>query len=295
MCSSTLAPPATSTLRLRVAGAPALGRRRYGSGLADALSTPAGLHPRPWLARLGRALERDSFAVHYQPIVSLADGRPSHHEALVRLADDPSGALIMPARFLPAAERYGLIRDIDRLVLERVLRMLAARDDGMRVAINLSTLSVTDPAMLTHVARRLDRHGVDPSRLLIEITETAAICDMDRARAFCRGVSELGCQIALDDFGTGFGSLQYLRHLPFDYLKIDGSFIHALLRSRTDRLVVRALVDLARGMGARTIAEYVTDRATLEMLRRLGVDCAQGYELGRPMPPGALDRLQYTF
>lgn len=295
MSSTTLAPPATSTLRLRIASAPPHRRRRYGSGPADALSTPAGLHPRPWLARLGRALEQDLFAVHYQPIVSLADGRPSHHEALVRLADDPSGALIMPARFLPAAERYGLIRDIDRLVLEHVLMMLAACHDGPRVAINFSTLSVTDPAMLTHVAHRLDHHGVDPSRLLIEITETAAISDMDRARAFCRGVTKLGCQVALDDFGTGFGSLQYLRHLPFDYLKIDGSFIHALMRSHTDRLVVRALVDLARGMNARTIAEYVTDRATLELLRRLGVDCAQGYELGRPMPLDALDHLQYTF
>jgi EAL domain-containing protein (putative c-di-GMP-specific phosphodiesterase class I) len=288
MCSSTLAPPATSTLRLRFAGAPAHGRRRYRSGLADAISTPAGLHPRPWLARLGRALEHDLFEVHYQPIVSLADGRPTHHEALVRLADDPSGALIMPARFLPAAERYGLIRDIDRLVLERVLTMLGARDDGPCVAINFSTVSVTDPAMLTHVARRLDHHGVDPSRLLIEITETAAISDMDRARAFCQGVTTMGCQVALDDFGTGFGSLQHLRHLPFDYLKIDGSFIHALMRSRRDQLVVRALADLARGMGARTIAEYVADRATLEMLRRLGVDCAQGYELGRPAPLKAL-------
>jgi EAL domain-containing protein (putative c-di-GMP-specific phosphodiesterase class I) len=293
MLTSTLDPPTTSSLSLRFASAQAPRRRRYGGGLAGALSTPAGLHPRPWLARLGRALERELFEVHYQPIVSLADGRPSHHEALVRLADDPSGSLIMPARFLPAAERYGLIRDIDRLVLERVLTMLAARDEGSRVAINFSTLSVTDPAMLTHVARRLDRHGVDPSRLLIEITETAAISDMDRARAFCQGVKALGCQIALDDFGTGFGSLQYLRHLPFDYLKIDGSFIHALMRSHRDRLVVRALVELARGMGARTIAEYVTDRATLELLRRLGVDCAQGYELGRPVPLKALDRLQY--
>lgn len=284
MRSSTLTCSATSSLSLRPAYAPAHARRRYGGELADALSSSAGLRPRPWLARLRRALEQDLFAVHYQPIISLADGRPSHYEALVRLADEPSGALVMPARFLPAAERCGLVRDIDRLVLQRVLTMLRRHPHGPRVAVNLSTLSLTDPAMLAHLARSLHRRPLDPSRLLIEITETAAISDMGRARAFCQGVSALGCEIALDDFGTGYGSLQYLRHLPFDYLKIDGSFIHSLMRSLTDQLLVRALVGLARGMGARTIAECVTDRATLSLLRGLGVDYAQGYQLGRPAP-----------
>ena len=119
---------------------------------------------------------------------------------------------------------------------------------------------------------------------MIEITETAAISDMDRARAFCRGVSSLGCAVALDDFGAGFGSFQYLKHLPFDYLKIDGEFIRGLPHSPKDQLVVQALAGLARGMGVQTIAEYVTDRATLELLRRYGVDYAQGFELGRPHP-----------
>ena len=151
-----------------------------------------------------------------------------------------------PARFLPAAERYGLIRDIDRLVLARVVRLLGGREGrsdgqgGARVAVNLSGLSVTDGTMLAHIERCLDRHGVDPSRLVIEITETAAISDMDRARAFCRGVSSLGCAVALDDFGAGFGSFQYLKHLPFDYLKIDGGFIRGLPHSPKDQLVVGA-------------------------------------------------------
>ena len=237
--------------------------------------------------------------MHYQPIVSLADGRSTHYEALVRLADEgPAGRLIAPGQFLPAAERYGLIREIDRLVLAHVAALLGARHgrnvpprtgagagvDGVRVAINLSALSVTDPTMLAHIARCLDRHDVDPRRLVIEITETAAISDMDRARAFCRDISALGCEVALDDFGAGFGSFQYLTRLPFDYLKIDGSFIRSLPRSPKDQLVVQALVGLAQGMGVRTIAEYVTDRATLELLRRYGVDYAQGFELGRPHP-----------
>ena len=129
----------------------------------------AGLHRRPWLARLRCALQEDLFAVHYQPIVSLTDGRAAHYEALVRLADEPSGGLVAPGRFLPAAERYGLIRDIDRLVLARVVRLLGGREGrsdgqaGARVAVNLSALSVTDGTMLAHIERCLDRHGVDPS------------------------------------------------------------------------------------------------------------------------------------
>jgi len=257
---------------------------RYGGGLAESFSSPAGLHRRPWLARLRRALKEDLFAVHYQPIVSLADGRPAHYEALVRLADEPSGPLVAPGRFLPAAERYGLVRDIDRLVLARVAALLGSRPDGPRVAINLSALSVTDPAMLTHVERCLCDQGADPGRLVIEITETAAISDMSRARSFCQGLAALGCEVALDDFGAGYGSFHYLTQLPFDYLKIDGSFVRGLTGSRNDQLVVQALVGLAQGMGVRTIAEYVTDRPTLTLLRRYGVDYAQGYELGRPHP-----------
>ena len=145
MRSSTPAREPTARLILRTPerDCPA---HRYGRGLAEGFSSPAGLQRRPWLARLRRALEEDLFAVHYQPIVSLADGRPAHYEALVRLADEgPSGPVIAPGRFLPAAERYGLIRDIDRLVLERVVRLLGAGDGGAHVAVNMSALSVTDP------------------------------------------------------------------------------------------------------------------------------------------------------
>jgi EAL domain-containing protein (putative c-di-GMP-specific phosphodiesterase class I) len=290
MLSCTLTYDATPRLVLRTPEPPAR-TRRYGHALTEGFSSPAGLHRRPWLARLRRALDEDLFAVHYQPIVSLADGRPSHYEALVRLADEPSGPLVAPGRFLPAAERYGLIRDVDRLVLARVATLLGARTgradahaQASRIAVNLSALSVTDPTMLAHIERCLDRHNVDPSRLVIEITETAAISDMDRAQSFCRGASALGCAIALDDFGAGFGSFQYLKQLPFDYLKIDGGFIRALPRSPKDQLVVQALAGIAQGMGARTIAEYVTDRPTLELLRDYGVDYAQGFEVGRPHP-----------
>jgi EAL domain-containing protein (putative c-di-GMP-specific phosphodiesterase class I) len=285
MLSSTLA-YATPRLFLGPTPTPPA-HNRYAGSLAGGLSSPAGLHRRPWLGRLRRALDEDLFVVHYQPIVSLGDGRPAHYEALVRLADEDgsSGPLVAPGRFLPAAERYGLVREIDRRVLDHVAALLGGRpESGPCVAINLSALSVTDPTMLAHIARSLDRHGVDPARLIVEITETAAISDMERASAFCAGVQSLGCAVALDDFGAGFGSFQYLTRLPFDYLKLDGSFIRDLPRSLKDQLVVQALVGLARGMGVRTIAEYVTDRATLELLRRYGVDYAQGFEVGRPHP-----------
>ena len=151
--------------------------------------SPAGLHGGPWPARLRRALAHERFELHYQPIVALRDGRVSHYEALLRLADDPAGALLAPGAFLPAAERYGLIREIDRMVLARVARLLGPRSgDGgdVTIAINVSALSVTDPSdARASSPRTLARHEVDPERLAIEITETAAISDMERARAFC--------------------------------------------------------------------------------------------------------------
>jgi EAL domain-containing protein (putative c-di-GMP-specific phosphodiesterase class I) len=257
------------------------------SSTGGGLSSPAGLHRRPWLARLRRALREQLFVLHYQPIMSLRDGTVSHYEALVRLADDPGGQLVAPGRFLPAAERYGLIREIDRMVLGQVTELLAGEhgQHGVRIAINCSSLSITDGGMLAEIEARLALARADPAQLVIEVTETAAISDMARAQAFCAGVQALGCAVALDDFGAGFGSFQYLKHLPFEYLKIDGDFIRGLPDSPKDQLVVKALVELARGMGDKqTIAEYVGDAATVELLRDLGVDYAQGFEVGRPHP-----------
>jgi len=255
------------------------------AALAEEFCSPAGLHKRPWLERLRRALADDRFVLHFQPIVSLEDGTISHHEALLRLADDPDG-LIAPGRFLPAAERYGLIREIDRMVLERVAALLGLEGPsrGTSIAMNLSALSVTDPVMLSELERCLRRYDVEPCQLVIEVTETAAISDMRSASEFCAGVLALGCGLALDDFGAGFGSFQYLKHLPFSHLKIDGDFIRRLPVSRTDQLVVRALAGVVRGMGRRTIAEFVGDQTTMEMLRSYGVDYAQGFEVGRPSP-----------
>jgi EAL domain-containing protein (putative c-di-GMP-specific phosphodiesterase class I) len=293
MRSSTIARAAPRMLVQAPPTAPAVRGRRVlaATAVSTSRSTPAGMHRRPWLARLRRALAEDRFALHFQPIVALCDLRVSHHEALVRLADEPDGRLVAPARFLPAAERYGLIRELDRRVLERVIALLgdpdaapppAAGESPARIAVNLSALSVADPGMLGYLERRLALYGVEPARLIVEVTETASITDMPRARAFCAGVQELGCAVALDDFGTGLGSLQYLKHLPFRYLKIDGEFVRGLADSRSDQLLVKALADVVRGMGGETIAEFVSDPSLLPLLAQFGVDYAQGYALGAP-------------
>jgi EAL domain-containing protein (putative c-di-GMP-specific phosphodiesterase class I) len=283
MLTSTIA-YATPRFLLQDPALPA--HNRYRGRLAGGFCSPAGLHRRPWLERLRRALAEDLLVLHYQPIVSLRDGRVSHYEALLRLADEPGGRLVAPGRFLPAAERYGLIRDIDRMVLGKVAALLGG-DHGehdVSVTVNLSALSITDGGMLAHIERCLAQHRADPTQLVIEITETAAISDMERAKAFCAGVQALGCEVALDDFGAGFGSFQYLKHLPFTYLKIDGDFIRGLPASPNDQLVVKALVGVVRGMGRRTIAEFVGDEPTMRLLRDYGVDYAQGFEVGRPHP-----------
>jgi EAL domain-containing protein (putative c-di-GMP-specific phosphodiesterase class I) len=297
MLTSTIA-AATPRVLLRARNLPVHNRYRglsHAQSQPGGLSSPAGLHRRPWLKRLRRALAEDLFVLHHQPIVSLEDGRVSHYEALLRLADEPAGRLVAPGRFLPAAERYGLIRDIDRMVLGKVAALLGERASprargrrGVSIAMNVSALSVTDGDMLADIERQLAGSGADPSRLVIEVTETASISDMGRAKAFCAGVQALGAAIALDDFGAGFGSFQYLKHLPFTYLKIDGEFIRSLPSSRTDQLVVKALVGLVRGMGRRTIAEFVGDQPTMNMLRGFGVDYAQGFHVGAPQAALAL-------
>ncbi len=238
-------------------------------------------------ARLRRALQHDLFVLHFQPIVSLSDGRVVRHEALLRLADGGDGRLVAPGEFLPAAERHGLIGEIDRWVLRQVISLLAGHDGAPLaggVAANISALSVCDPSLAGELEGMFERFGVEPSMLVLEITETAAIPDIGRARSFCAAALELGCEIALDDFGVGYGGLHLLRELPFSYLKIDGEFIRRLPTSRADRLIVTALHELSRGMAGETVAECASEDRTIAILRDIGVELAQGFALGRPAP-----------
>ena len=236
-----------------------------------------------WSDRIRQALEDDRFRVHAQPIVSLQTGEIAQYELLLRMRA-ADGMLFKPATFLPVAERFGLIRAVDRWMVAAAARLLSDPRLGAAVAVNLSGDSLSDDGLPAYVEKTLAAVGADGSRLTFEVTETAAIANLEQARALIAHVTQLGCRFALDDFGAGFGSFYYLKHLPFHYLKIDGEFIRGLPEDATDQLLVRALVDTARGLGSQTVAEFVGSEATVERLRELGVDYAQGYHLGRPQP-----------
>ena len=233
-----------------------------------------------WVGRVRRAIEEERLVLHAQPIVDLATGEKVGEELLVRMLDE-SGEVVSPAAFLPTAEHFGLIRDIDRWVVARALELAAA---GRSVSVNLSARSLSDPGLTDAVERGLRETGADPGRLVFEITETAAAADMEEVRAFAERVQRIGCGLALDDFGTGFGSFIYLKHLPVRELKIDMEFVRHIDTSPADRRLVQSIVLIARGLGVRTVAEGVEDAAALRLLREYGVDRAQGWHLGAPAP-----------
>lgn len=237
-----------------------------------------------WEEKIKKALECDGFVMHYQPILDMHNNTISHYEALVRMRSD-DGSLIAPGIFMEVAEKSGLIREIDRhvmrLVVDRLLEMLAA-GAKCTMAVNLSGVSINDDGLLDFLRQQLDRNPLLPQYLIFEITETAAVADFSAARTFMQAVRELGCVFSLDDFGVGFSSFYYVKHLPVDYVKIDGSFIRTLADSPDDQVFVRALAEVARGFGKKTVAEFVEDERILALLRAFGVDYAQGYFIGKP-------------
>jgi EAL domain-containing protein (putative c-di-GMP-specific phosphodiesterase class I) len=232
------------------------------------------------------ALAEDRFVLHAQPIVDMDSGRIGQYELLLRMVDT-DGEVIGPGRFLPVAERFDLIGDLDRWVVRRAIAMLAeatAAGHDITVEVNLSGRSTGDTELLALIEEQLRDSAVDPARLIFEITETTAVSNIPAAQHFSSRLADLGCRFALDDFGAGFGSFYYLKHLPFDYLKIDGEFVRECAQNRTDQLVIEAVVGIARGLGKRTVAEQAGDDATLQLLREMGVDQAQGYFIGGPAP-----------
>ena len=205
------------------------------------------------------------------------------------------GDVIGPAAFLPLAERFGLAPEIDRWVVGQAIALLAT-DPGGDIAfeVNLSGASLNDTSLLRLIESEVARTAVDPRRLTFEVTETAAVANIPLARRFAERLMQLGCRFALDDFGSGFGSFYYLKHLPFDFLKIDGEFVSGCLTSRTDQLVIEAVVRIARGLGKETIAEFVSTPELEAFVRDQGVDYAQGFEVGRPVPIAELGLGQHA-
>jgi diguanylate cyclase (GGDEF)-like protein/PAS domain S-box-containing protein len=260
------------------------GRDRYAVVSRDA-ERPKRIRGRmSWLERIRSAIDDDRFVLYAQPIRDLRSGAISQYELLLRMVAE-DGDLIAPGAFLPLAERFGLAPEIDRWVATHAIELLAG-DPGGQIAleINLSGLSLSDTGLLHLIETEVARREVDPRRLIFEITETAAVSNIPLARRFAERLTQLGCRFALDDFGAGFGSFYYLKHLPFDYLKIDGEFVSGCLGNRTDQLVIDAVVRIARGLGKETIAEFVSDAALEEFVRSQGVDHAQGFHVGRPVP-----------
>jgi diguanylate cyclase (GGDEF)-like protein/PAS domain S-box-containing protein len=241
-----------------------------------------------WLERIRSALAEDRFELHAQPIVALdrdGDDAPAF-ELLLRMRSD-SDELVPPSTFLPIAERFDLVQDIDRWVVARAAALLRREHEAgnaITLSVNVSGRTMGDAAFAGWLEELLTRDPVPPQRLILEITETAAIVNLERARALADTLRRLGCLLALDDFGAGFASFNYLKHLRFDVLKIDGEFVRGLNDNPTDRLVVEAVVAIARGLGTPSLAEFVADSETLDAVRDLGVDYAQGFHLGRPAP-----------
>lgn len=236
-----------------------------------------------WSDRLSKAFEKNLFRLHFQGVYSTADRGLSHLEALVRMIDeDRPGHLIMPGLFIPIAEKTGKILELDRWVIGEAINTLACHPKLRALAVNLSGRSLADPSLPHYIQNTLFQHGVDPGRLLIEITETSAIGDLQDAGRFIEALHQTGCASCLDDFGTGFSSFAYLKYLKVDTLKIDGLFIRDLVNDHDNQLFVKSIADVARGMGKVTVAEFVEDQATLDLLTEFGVDLVQGYFLDRP-------------
>ena len=232
-----------------------------------------------WVGRIQDALDHDGFVLYSQPIVPLSGGQPSQ-ELLIRMRGQ-GGEIIAPGSFLPVAEKYGQIGEIDRWVIGEAVRLAAA---GLHVEANLSAASVGNLDLLSLIEHQTRAVGADPCNLVFEITETALMEDVEAGTAFAQGLARIGCQLALDDFGTGFGSFTYLKAVPVSYLKIDIDFVRDLASNPANQHLVRAIVGLAKGFGCKTIAEGVEDAETLALLTDYGVDFAQGFHLGRPAP-----------
>jgi PAS domain S-box-containing protein len=233
-----------------------------------------------WLGRIRSAIEEDRLVLYAQPIVDLGTGEAVQQELLLRMVDE-DGSVVEPCAFLPIAERWGLMSEIDRWVVRQAAAM-AAR--GVRAQFNLSALSIGEPAVLGEIEKSIGSSGVDASLLVVEVTETAIMDRLEGSLAFMERVTALGCGVALDDFGTGFSGLGYLKHLPAQQLKIDIEYVHDAPRSEDGERMIRGIVGLAREFGLTTTAEGVEDEETAALLRSLGVDRAQGYLFGYPQP-----------
>ena len=236
-----------------------------------------------WNDRITHSLENGLLRLHFQGVYHARGGIRSHMEVLVRMLDkDSLDQIILPSHFIPFAEKSGKVLDIDRWVVRESIALLASSIDFPALAVNISGRSFDEPSLPQYIAEQLARAKVAPNRLHVELTETSAVSDLHDAQRFIEALRQTGCKVCLDDFGAGFSSFSYLKHLKVDILKIDGMFIRNLTNDRDNQVFVKAIVDVARGLHKKTIAESVEDAETLAMLQDFGVDMVQGYYLDMP-------------
>jgi diguanylate cyclase (GGDEF)-like protein len=239
-----------------------------------------------WMQRIREALAGDHFVLHFQPLMHIATGEIYHYEALLRMRTDDG--LIGPATFLPAAARFGLMSAIDLWVIERAIRSLAdagpGDNGGLKLSANVSGFALEETELVPRIRDMLSNYGVSGNRLVLELTEHIAVRFASETDDRLQQLRSLGLAIAIDDFGTGYSSFSYLKRLPVDYLKIDGSFVRNLARDKVDQAMVRMTGELAREIGLSTVAEYVQNEAAMKLLRKYGIDYAQGSYVGRAMP-----------
>lgn len=242
-----------------------------------------------WVQHINRALEENRFMLYYQAIAPLQRGLLHRcGEILVRMVN-LEGEIVPPMAFIPAAERYNLMGQVDRWVIQNTLRVLASQRTNLLragdwVSINLSAQSLCDDEFLDFVLQEIDSQGIEPAWLCFEVTETSAIANLGRAIEVIARLKDRGCRIALDDFGSGVSSFAYLKNLPVDLVKMDGDFVRDIRGNATNLALVEAINRVGHVMGIQTVAEYVEDRRTAVLLRRLGVDYGQGYGIQRPIP-----------
>lgn len=243
-------------------------------------------HRLEWKERILNALEEDRFEPWFQPILDLKKEKICHYETLARMRDK-EGSIISPAIFIEMAERFKITDLIDKLIIRKAMRLQAEkRSEGaeFNISINLSGRDLGSEEFLNFIQSQIAETGVDPAHLIFEITETEAVHNMDNAIKFIKAVKDIGCHFALDDFGVGFSSFLYLKMMLVDYIKIDGTFIRALHENPVDQLFVKSIANVARGMGVKTIAEFVETQESLDLLHEFGIDYAQGYLIGKPAP-----------
>lgn len=239
-----------------------------------------------WKEKIEHALLHEQFLFYFQPIMHVSNKTIDHYEVLLRMLDD-NGSILAPHFFIPAAEQTGLIHAIDHMVLRKSIAQSAEiqrQGHHVRFSINLSAHAFHDSELLSILKDAFTEYGADPSNFMFEITETAALEDLPAARDLMKKIKKLGCSFTLDDFGVGFSSFYYIRQLPIDVVKIDGSFIRNLADNPDDQILVQALCDVARGFGKKTTAEFVENGATLAILEKMQIDYAQGFLIGPPVP-----------